>query len=160
MRNPCLRIAIEAVPPEYGIWIFLTTRGGSEMRFMRFSKDSLLVRFAALALVGALGLFGVIASPGEANAGKFVYSVKFNCQLKPQLKLNLVVILVRLPKIALSTSTIPTTRQSGSIKRLSWRSGTPNMANSRMITRARTSRSYLANNFCRTTPSLWIALRF
>ena len=53
------------------------------MRFMRFSKDSLLVRFAALALVGALGLFGVIASPGEANAGKFVYSVKFNCQLDP-----------------------------------------------------------------------------
>ena len=52
------------------------------MRFMRFSKDSLLVRFAALALVGALGLFGVIASPGEANAGKFVYSVKFNCQFK------------------------------------------------------------------------------
>jgi len=50
------------------------------MRFMRFSKDSLSMRFSALVLVGALGLFGVLASPGEADAAKFVYTVKFNCQ--------------------------------------------------------------------------------
>ena len=53
------------------------------MRFMGFSKGRFLVRFAMVALVGALGLsLGVVSFPAEAEAGvgkRWVYAAKFKC---------------------------------------------------------------------------------